>query len=227
MTVSLQCRCYRSESPGAWFNLDSLKRQAAALADSVEQGDSLVAVMSKLFGSLPPPTMEGTAPEKFNAENAEDKSRRKSRVDNPRTRLMSVLREAGYIKRTIGSLQVEWWKKISIPFASTVFVLLGVPLGIISRKGGAGVSIAISMSVFLVYWVLLIAGETLADRMLLSPFWSMWSPNVLFLVIGLWLLVVQVRGRRSLALLSGGFGWRSLLKMAGFGNRGKKKEPRQ
>ena len=100
---------------------------------------------------------------------------------------------------------MESWKKISIPFASLAFVLLGVPLGIISRRGGAGVSISISMGVFLVYWICLISGETLADRLLLSPFWAMWTPNVLFLILGLWLLLVQIRGRRSLALARSGF----------------------
>jgi lipopolysaccharide export system permease protein len=133
-------------------------------------------------------------------------------VDNPRSRLGTVLREASFIQRRVSGLKVEWWKKVSIPFASIVFVLLGVPLGIISRKGGAGVSIAISMSIFLVYWVLLIAGETLADRHLLSPFWAMWSPNALFLVIGLWLLALQVRGGRSLAIARGGLGWKTLLR---------------
>ncbi len=199
--------------------LDSLRRAASVLADSIPQGDSALAAVEKLFGGPLPPPVKGVAPSQYTVSDTSAAGRRRVNLDNPRTRLISVMREAGYLKRTVSSLQVEWWKKISIPFASVVFVLLGVPLGIISRKGGAGVSIAISMCVFLVYWVLLIAGETLADRHLISPFWSMWSPNALFLAVGAWLLVVQVRGRRSLALLSGGLGLRSLLKMAGFGGR--------
>ncbi len=205
--------------------LDSLRRAAAVLADSIPDGDSMVVAVEKLFGGPLPASARGAAPRQYSSQDSTGRDRRRSDLDNPRIRLRSVLREASFSKRTIAGLQVEWWKKISIPFASVVFVLLGVPLGIISRKGGAGVSIAISMSVFLVYWVLLIAGETLADRHLISPFWSMWSPNALFLVVGLWLLVVQVRGRRSLALFSGGLGLRSLLKMAGFGGRTDDKGP--
>jgi hypothetical protein len=126
-------------------------------------------------------------------------------LDDPKTRLIAVCREANFIQKRTAALQVESWKKISIPFASLVFVLLGVPLGIISRRGGAGVSISISMGVFLVYWICLISGETLADRLLLSPFWAMWTPNVIFLILGFWLLLVQVRGSRSLALARSGF----------------------
>jgi lipopolysaccharide export system permease protein len=200
-------------------DLDSLRTAAAVLADSIPEGDSTLAAVEKLFGGPLPAPVAGVTPRKYSSADSSSGSRRRINLDNPRTRLISVLREASYLKRTVSSLQVEWWKKVSIPFASIVFVLLGVPLGIISRKGGAGVSIAISMSVFLVYWVLLIAGETLADRHLISPFWSMWSPNALFLGVGVWLLAVQVRGRRSLALVRGGLGWRSLLKMAGFNGR--------
>jgi lipopolysaccharide export system permease protein len=37
------------------------------------------------------------------------------------------------------------------------------------------------------YYVGLIAGETLARRGWLSPFWAMWSANILLLVVGVWL----------------------------------------
>jgi len=118
-------------------------------------------------------------------------------LTDPLMRLASLLREAGFLERRIASLRVEYWKKISIPFASLVFVLLGASLGIFARRGGAGVSIAISMGVFLVYWVFLISGETLADRMMISPFWAMWSANAVFLTLGVWLLVLQIQGRFS------------------------------
>ncbi|MBW7997990.1 MAG: LptF/LptG family permease, partial [Candidatus Glassbacteria bacterium] len=221
----LTMRMLQDRIAGRFVNLDSLQRTAAALADSIPESDSAVVAMRKMFGGAPPSWDK--APQQYPEPDSAGNGRRRLDIDSPRSRLAAVLREASYIQRRISSLQVEWWKKISIPFASIVFVLLGVPLGIISRKGGAGVSIAISMSVFLVYWVLLIAGETLADRHLLSPFWAMWSPNVLFLAVGLWLLLVQIRGRRSLALVSEGLGLRSLLRMAGLagGNEGKGESP--
>jgi len=45
----------------------------------------------------------------------------------------------------------------------------------------------------------------MADRLLISPFWAMWLPNLIFLITGGWLLVLQVKGRRSLAIATGGF----------------------
>jgi lipopolysaccharide export system permease protein len=43
----------------------------------------------------------------------------------------------------------------------------------------------VSFAVFCAYYVSMIGGEELADRLILSPFWAMWAPNVLFAVAGL------------------------------------------
>ena len=73
---------------------------------------------------------------------------------------------------------VELHKKFSIPFACIVFVLIGMTLGISSRKKGLGMSISLSLIFFVVYWAFLIAGEEFADRGLIAPWLSMWLPNI-------------------------------------------------
>jgi lipopolysaccharide export system permease protein len=84
-------------------------------------------------------------------------------------------------------LLVEYEKKISIPFSSIVFVLLGAPLGIRARRAGIGIGAGVGIIFFLVYYLFLIGGEQLGDRGIVSPFWAMWSPNVLFGAIGVFL----------------------------------------
>ena len=64
---------------------------------------------------------------------------------------------------------VEIHKKFSIPVACILFVLLGAPLGVMSKKGGFAVSTSLSFGFFLIYYVLLIGGEEMADRNILSP----------------------------------------------------------
>ena len=63
-----------------------------------------------------------------------------------------------------GKYEVEWHKKFSIPFACTVFVLIGMPLAVVSARGGRGVSVGMSIAAFFLYYVLLSTGEKLADR---------------------------------------------------------------
>jgi len=81
--------------------------------------------------------------------------------------------------------EVEIWKKFTIPAACIVFVLIGVPVAVRFRKGGVGLVVGVSLGVFCLYYVALIGGEKLADRRLLSPALAMWSPNLLFGVIGI------------------------------------------
>ena len=56
--------------------------------------------------------------------------------------------------------------------------------------------VAVSFAVFCAYYVSMIGGEELADRLILSPFWAMWAPNVLFAIAGviaLWRAIHQER----------------------------------
>ena len=73
-------------------------------------------------------------------------------------------------------------------FACVVFVLVGGPLGIRTRRGGFA-NMAIATAFFIVYYLVLIGGEQLADRLLLSPFVAMWFPNFLFGAVGVYLTV--------------------------------------
>ncbi|MDI6840843.1 MAG: LptF/LptG family permease [bacterium] len=91
-----------------------------------------------------------------------------------------------YKKRKIDSLLIEYHKKYSIPFACIVFVLLGCPLAIRVRKGGAGTGFGIGLLFFIFYYICLIAGEDLGDRGIIVPWLSMWFPNIVLLGISGW-----------------------------------------
>jgi lipopolysaccharide export system permease protein len=88
---------------------------------------------------------------------------------------------------SINRYLVEVHKKFSIPFASIVFILVGAPLGIASRKGSMGIGITLSIFFFLLYWICLILGEDLADRRLMHPMLAMWFPNILIGAAGSYL----------------------------------------
>jgi len=94
-----------------------------------------------------------------------------------------------FIEKQIDQYLVEIYKKYSIPVACLVFVLIGVPLGIMSKRGGFGIAATLSLGFFLLYWACLIGGEKLADRDLLSPFWGMWMANFILGLLGIYLTV--------------------------------------
>jgi len=89
---------------------------------------------------------------------------------------------------------VEIHKKYAIATACLVFVLLGVPTAIRFPRGGLGFVIGMSLGIFAVYYIGLIGGESLADK-LVAPPWILWTPNVLFTLAG----AVLLRRSRSAA----------------------------
>ena len=54
--------------------------------------------------------------------------------------------------------------------------------------------LGVSIGVFGLYYVGLVAGEAMANRLVLTPFWGMWMANVLFTGMG---LVLMARVQRS------------------------------
>ena len=97
---------------------------------------------------------------------------------------------------------MEAHKKFSIPFACILFVLLGAPLGVMAKRGGFAVSTAFSFGFFLLYYILLIAGEELADRNHVTPEFGMWAPNGVLLIIAFYLVVYTIRERAPIPLFS-------------------------
>ena len=94
------------------------------------------------------------------------------------------------IKR-ISRYLVEIHKKFSIPMACVVFVLIGASIGMMTRNGNFGYAALISAIILTIYWISIIQGEKLADRLFISPFIGMWAFNIVFSCIGI-LLILQL-----------------------------------
>lgn len=88
---------------------------------------------------------------------------------------------------------VEFHKKLAIPVACLVFVLLGIPMAVSTSRSGRGISITLALAVYLVYYLCLVGGEKMADRGHLDPAVAMWSGNALLTVVGVILFARAVR----------------------------------
>ena len=101
-------------------------------------------------------------------------------------------------QNSINKYLVELHKKFSIPVASIVFVLIGAPIGIMSRRGNFALSTTVGLVFFIIYWVFLIAGEQFADRGSISPMLSMWLPNIVLGLFGGYLIYINTRDRKKI-----------------------------
>lgn len=102
----------------------------------------------------------------------------------------------------INSYRVEVNKKYALPVACIVFILIGAPLGVMVHKGGFGVAASISLFFFVIYWAFLIGGEKLADRDIITPFWGMWSANILLSIAGFILTTKTIQETVNINLAS-------------------------
>ena len=91
--------------------------------------------------------------------------------------------------------QVEINKKFSLAVSCFVFALLGPPLALRFPRGGVGFVIGVSLFIFALNYVGLIAGEALADRGMVSPVGAMWVANAILAAIGL--LLTARMGRET------------------------------
>ena len=122
---------------------------------------------------------------------------RKARVQETaalRTTERAWARMESELKRE-AQYMVEIHKKFSTAFACFIFILIGAPLGIMARKGGIGTGILYSLAFFVIFWICLIGGENLADRLVVSPELAMWISNVIIGVIGILLTRAMIRDR--------------------------------
>ncbi len=89
----------------------------------------------------------------------------------------------------INEIKVEYYKKFTIPFVCFVMGLLGIPLGIRKVRGGKSYGFLISLIILIMYYLLLITAESLAKSGEISPIMSMWMPNILMGVLGIYLFI--------------------------------------
>lgn len=112
-----------------------------------------------------------------------------SRFEDHKSKIENINSNMLWRLKRVNKYLVEIHKKFSIPFACIVFVLLGAPIGIMTKRGNFGYAAIISAVILTIYWISIIQGEKLADRLFISPFWGMWGFNVIFSGVGILLII--------------------------------------
>jgi lipopolysaccharide export system permease protein len=110
-----------------------------------------------------------------------------------RSEIDAVASTAGWEQLRADRFRVEYYKKYSMALASLVFVLIGIPLGLMVRRRGYGWSVALAGAVFLFYWMTLVQGEKLADRGVIPPWIGIWTVNVVGGIAALALFIREMR----------------------------------
>jgi len=115
----------------------------------------------------------------------EKEKRRASRSMLSLEQLMEQLKNSDPKMRSASRTEIN--KRFSFPFACLVFCLVGVPLAITAHRRETSFGFAMSLVVGVFYFLFIIVADTLRANAKVHPELLVWFPNVLFLVIGLWM----------------------------------------
>jgi len=78
---------------------------------------------------------------------------------------------------------MEYDKDLAFPTAALVFGMLGVPVGIVSKRSGRVGGFAVGVMIIIVYYVLNVLCEFFVTTRFLTPFVGAWLPNTVFLTV--------------------------------------------
>jgi LPS export ABC transporter permease LptG/LPS export ABC transporter permease LptF len=93
---------------------------------------------------------------------------------------------------------IELHTRFSYPVACLVLMLVGVPLGVISKRGGKSSGFVFTLLLVILYYVLSYTGIALGRQNKLSAFLAVWLANIAFTVAGVFLLWQMASGGRLL-----------------------------
>jgi len=85
-------------------------------------------------------------------------------------------------------LEAELYQRVTVPMASLIFALVGVPLGLQPTRNSSSAGFAMSVIIIFVYYALMTMGNALARSGALPPLLAVWLPNLIGLVAGAFLI---------------------------------------
>lgn len=135
---------------------------------SIDYLESEEAIMNVFSSSLFPKSNSGTNPREMTSYDL------KKRIDEMKSK------GDRYSPLQLNIFKQEFHKKFSLPFGSLFFSILAMPLAIIFGKvNGQTIGLIIGILLSVIYWAMMILGQTFGIRNGLNGFWTMWLPNIL------------------------------------------------
>ncbi len=119
----------------------------------------------------------------------------------PMSALFQRIHELGGKPDAKGYL-IEMYNRFALPVACLVLMLLGVPLGVNSRRGGKSAGIVFTILLVFVYYFLSLTGISLGHQSGLPAFIAVWAANIIFAVAGIFLLWQMATGGQILSAMA-------------------------
>ncbi|MBX7042610.1 MAG: LptF/LptG family permease [Ignavibacteria bacterium] len=97
--------------------------------------------------------------------------------------LITEMRNSG---QDVSRAEVDYYSKISFPFANLIVIIFGVSLSLNQRKGSAAVQFGISILITFLYLGFVKISQTFGYNGEMDPVLTAWLANILFLALGIY-----------------------------------------
>lgn len=115
------------------------------------------------------------------AISEEKKARAKTASEFTLSEILEKIQTTSPNEGELRELLLELNRKIALPFSCIVFGILGIPLAIRSPRAAKSWGFVVGVFFVLIYYLIRIGAEALAETGKLSPFLGSWTPHVIFL----------------------------------------------
>lgn len=92
------------------------------------------------------------------------------------------------LKTEINKYQLEQYKKLSYAITILIMFFIGAPLGAIIKRGGLGVPVLISLSFFILFYVISMICEKWTRTDVMDPLLAAWMANIILFPAGLFFM---------------------------------------
>ncbi len=101
-------------------------------------------------------------------------------------KFIEAQRRAG---QDVAEWMVDFYGKISYPFAAVIVVLFGVPFSSVKRRGGTGVQLGISLLICFIYLIVMKVSQVFGYNGDINPLLTAWAANIAFLIAAIWVII--------------------------------------
>lgn len=90
-------------------------------------------------------------------------------------------------------LYIEIHNKLALAFSNLVFVLIGIPIAINTRRREKSINFGFTMILFLIYWGIMLAGIACVIRNIMPAWAGVWMANMIMFAVGVVLFMRMAR----------------------------------
>ncbi|MBU0485132.1 MAG: LptF/LptG family permease [Proteobacteria bacterium] len=102
--------------------------------------------------------------------------------------LKAKAEEHGIGSKTGALFMAEFYKRITLPVGCFLLSLLAFPFGLLANTERPGIGVRLTLAVFISYYILTSAAESLSAKLIVPVLPALWFPNLLFAVLTVFLI---------------------------------------